>query len=378
MPNALEKSYDKHAVFVSCSSSTGTQIPHQGWLDVKKALKLRSGAYCWKCNLPLDPLVDCHKEYKVGKGLRCPFEDIVVHVCWVIRHHSEYRKSAAEDIKGFSAEYTQDEYAKWLSREDDRICNFHNGIELFLWFLHKYRPYVLDSTLRQEAYGSVKQNHVKSVSMGHLGMYTSPQVYLDSYTPPADKQREHLNSEVFADEMAVTKKIEVISNLMEILVKNCPVCWALGGVLHPHTSSSTPSNMNLAHHRLYSDCTYGKSPMSVSHTSWLDLKKKIRFKQKNQYCYSCHLPLGPRTPSCHVGVPCNKSCPFSDIVVHIAWVIRNSSEFWTEAVHQFKLQQNMSINDYSQWLATEGDEGVFHNGLEICYWFVNRYRRKTQ
>jgi hypothetical protein len=158
-----------HAVFVSCGQTTGIQLPHQGWLDIKKAMRFREYAYCWKCSLPLNPMVDCHQGYQVGRGLPCPFEDIIVHICWVIWNLNEYRTSAASNFQGFSVECSVQEYAKWLSEEGDRVCSFHNAIELFLWFCHKYRPYVLGGTVNQP----IESGSVKTLPNNTLGKYTS-------------------------------------------------------------------------------------------------------------------------------------------------------------------------------------------------------------
>ena len=163
---------------------------------------------------------------------------------------------------------------------------------------------------------------------------------------------------------------------MKLLADNCPVCWTFSGALHRcDRSSASNSTSSTISHRLYVDCTHGSSSMAINSNSWLDLKKKIRFQKKNQFCYACHLPLGPHM-ACHANVKCDRFCPFSNILVHILWVIRNS-RFWGEAASQFRLPQNMSVEGYANWLVQEVGGDFFHNGLEACHWFLNAYRQDT-
>jgi hypothetical protein len=221
-------------------------------------------------------------------------------------------------------------------------------------------------TKLQELPRSIRYDHVRSVPKnlsGH-GKYISSLVYFHPYLL-LSSETQMGQSHPHSLEISTKTKGTAISMAMELLAHNCPVCWALTGVLRPHAPSST-------HHRLYTDCK-----MAVSPHSWLDVKKQIRFEGKNRYCYGCHLPLGANMLSCHRGVASNRNCPFSDIAIHIAWVIRNAEEFWTEANRHFGLPHDLSVAHYSSWLALEKNQGSFQNELELCYWFVNRYRLET-
>lgn len=138
----------------------------------------------------------------------------------------------------------------------------------------------------------------------------------------------------------------------------------------PHSSTQVGTR---AKHRIYIDCSGMGGKARFLSSKWLDLKKKIKFKNSdNWYCYGCHLPVNPPTP-CHRNTLSGKECQYADIMAHVAWVVRNFDEFWAPASLHFQLQADIPLEGYTKWLAAENGNGSFHNELELFLWFAKTF-----
>jgi len=129
---------DRHnGTFVTCSPTRGFVSHATRWRDFKKQIHLDKYVSCWSCGLPQDHLPDGHRQMGSQQGQnQCPYDDLVVHLIWFIRHDINASWPAACDDfhdSGLTLNISETEFAKWVTRSESPQ-HFYNGLELVLWF----------------------------------------------------------------------------------------------------------------------------------------------------------------------------------------------------------------------------------------------------
>lgn len=132
----LHAKHDKN-VFRDCKGTPGFVAFMNGWIDFKKMIRFQEKyAVCYKCQLPQGKyLVTAHPNMDRGLvGQRCPFDNLVVQLVWLIRHERPLWDSARLAFPTLPANPLGSEFAAWIVKIES-IENFYNGLEMVLWFL---------------------------------------------------------------------------------------------------------------------------------------------------------------------------------------------------------------------------------------------------
>ncbi|KAJ6615959.1 hypothetical protein B0H10DRAFT_2219977 [Mycena sp. CBHHK59/15] len=138
---------------------------------------------------------------------------------------------------------------------------------------------------------------------------------------------------------ALRRQKEVQIPLLSLhLSGNCAVCWAW-------------LNIRVPRHRPFQDCVNGVNTRVPAPLNVFFQFKHVRFPSSQGFCYSCGLTIrhghpevnGDGTPGCH-GL-------LDDLVVHVAWTVRNEPSLWAAAQARFPtLSQSMTVAQYRQWV----------------------------
>lgn len=79
----------------------------------------------------------CHQSVKYGRNFKCPFEDFIFIVLYVL-HHECTRHAAVFTKFGIPLDMTLEEFGGWCREEKARDGEYFKGLEVFLWFCEEW------------------------------------------------------------------------------------------------------------------------------------------------------------------------------------------------------------------------------------------------
>ncbi|KAG6834775.1 hypothetical protein H0H93_007508 [Arthromyces matolae] len=129
-----------HTFFIHCKSKEDGYIKHGfGWVDLKKRIQFPKYKYCFRCGLPQGEFApNSHPTFKAGEKNSCPFDDLVVVLCWYIINTPVIWHAACNTFSAITVTTPLNDIAKWLGKEESPQC-FYNGLELVLWYWVTYK-----------------------------------------------------------------------------------------------------------------------------------------------------------------------------------------------------------------------------------------------
>lgn len=168
-----------------------------------------------------------------------------------------------------------------------------------------------------------------------------------------------------ADEYALKRKCDRLSDLITPLTSCCPICWVWKGRTVPRTKL----------HRIFVDCrTLSDAKFIPNAVGWWALKRKLSTKLMSQtrewYCYYCGLPTRRLREGCHIAES-GKECPFDDFVIVIFWFIFLDKPLWQRIRDLFRVPETEDTDLLAEWMATHDDIGNFYNALELVLWYLD-------